>query len=50
MAFLDCYDEEIIKLMEEGAGYVGGWLIMQNDYHLIRIGLRIFNVILEAES
>ena len=49
MAFLDCYDEEIIKLMEEGAGYVGGWLIMQNDCHLIRIGLTIFKIILDAE-
>ncbi len=50
LAFLDCYDDEIIKLTEEGAGYVGGWLIMQKDYNLTRIGMTIFNCILDAEK
>ena len=48
IAFLDCYDEEILKCMEEGAGYVGAWLIMQNEHQLIELGLTIFNCISDA--
>jgi hypothetical protein len=45
---LDCYDSEKIRCAEEGAGYVGAWLIMQNESELIKIGLTIFNRISEA--
>lgn len=50
VSFLDTYDEQLIKCVEEGAGYVGGWLIIQNDYHLISIGMTIFNLILDTQN